>query len=76
MGCLDLNDDVTAECLREKSVLSLLEIDFVNQLMSHPSIDKNHMTDPYLPIEPAEAIMTGEYAKDVDVMIGEKIYNR
>ena len=69
LGCLDLSLDVTANCLREKSVLSLLEVDYVNELMSHPSIDTNHMADPYLPMEPVDAMLTGEYAKDVYVLI-------
>ena len=71
LGCLDLSLDVTANCLKEKSVLSLLEVDYVNELMSHPSIDTNHMADPYLPMEPVDAMLTGEYAKDVDVLIGK-----
>ena len=62
--------DETAKCLRGKSVLSLLEIDYVNELMSHPSIDAGHIEDPYLPIEPVEAMITGDYASDVEVMIG------
>ena len=61
----------TASCLREKSVSSLLTVDFVNELMSHPSIDADHMSDPYLPMDPLDAIMSGEYARDVDVMIGK-----
>ena len=61
----------TASCLREKSVSSLLTVDFVNELMSHPSIDSDHMSDPYLPMDPLDAIMSGEYARDVDVMIGK-----
>ena len=69
LGCLDLGLDVTANCLKEKSVLSLLEVDYVNELMSHPSIDTNHMADPYLPMEPVDAMLTGEYAKDVYVLI-------
>ena len=71
LGCLDLSLDVTLNCLREKSVLSRLEVDYVNELMSHPSIDTNHMADPYLPMEPVDAMLTGEYAKDVDVLIGK-----
>ena len=69
LGCLDLSLDVTLNCLREKSVLSRLEVDYVNELMSHPSIDTNHMADPYLPMEPVDAMLTGEYAKDVYVLI-------
>ena len=56
--------------MREKSVVSLLEVDFVNELMSHPSIDSNHRSDPYMSMEPLEAMLSGEYAKDVDVLIG------
>jgi len=70
LGCLDLSLEKTANCLREKSVVSLLAVDFVNELMSHPSIDSDHMSEPYLPMEPLNAIMSGEYANDVDVMIG------
>ena len=29
------------------------------------------MADPYLPMEPVDAMLTGEYAKDVDVLIGQ-----
>ena len=67
---MDLSLEKTASCLREKSVVSLLAVDFVNELMSHPSVDSDHTSDPYLPMDPLEAIMSGEYAKDVDVMIG------
>ena len=67
---MDLSLVTTTNCLREKSVISLLAVDFVNELMSHPSVDSDHMIDPYLPMEPLDAIMSGEYARDVDVMIG------
>ena len=71
LGCLKLNISETAECLREKSVFSLLAVDLVNQLMSHPSIDLGHMgQQAYLPREPLYLITDGDYASEVDIMIG------
>ena len=61
----------TADCLREKSVLSLLAVDLVNQLMSHPSIDRGHTGDQsYLPREPQYLLADGDYATDVDILLG------
>ena len=44
---------------------SLMTVDFVNQLMSHPSIDQT-----YLPREPRDIMTEGDYATDVDILIG------
>ena len=61
----------TADCLREKSVFSLLAVDLVNQLMSHPSIDRGHTGDQaYLPREPQYLMADGDYATDVDILLG------
>ena len=61
----------TADCLREKSVFSLLAVDLVNQLMSHPSIDRGHTGDQaYLPREPQYLLADGDYATDVDILLG------
>ena len=39
--------------------------------MSHPTIDGGHCSEPYLPTEPAELLQSGDYATEVDVLIGE-----
>ena len=71
LGCLKLDMAETADCLREKSVLSLLAVDLVNQLMSHPSIDRGHTGDQaYLPREPQYLMADGDYATDVDILLG------
>ena len=71
LGCLKLDMADTAECLRGKSVISLLAVDLVNQLMSHPSIDLGHTGDQaYLPHEPLYLMTDGDYATDVDILIG------
>ena len=71
LGCLKLDMAETADCLREKSVFSLLAVDLVNQLMSHPSIDRGHTGDQaYLPREPQYLLADGDYATDVDILLG------
>ena len=47
------------------------QIEFLNELMSHPTIDGGHCSEPYLPTEPAELLQSGDYATEVDVLIGE-----
>ena len=39
----------------------------LNRLFSK---DGGHTTQPYLPLEPEIAITTGQYASDVDVLLG------
>ena len=72
LGCLDTDMVEVAACMRDAPVVNLLAIEILNELMSHPSIDGDHHPDPYLPVEPEEIIAGGEYAKEVDVMIGNK----
>ena len=70
LGCLGEDMAEVAACMREAPVVNLLAIEVLNELMSHPSIDGDHHPDPYLPAEPEEIIAGGDYAKEVDVMIG------
>jgi len=73
LGCLGLDLEVTnatVDCLREKSILALLSMEIVNELMTQPCIDGGHTTQPYLPLEPEVAITTGQYASDVDILLG------
>ena len=70
LGCLKLNMEDTAECLREKSVLSILTTEYLNELSSHPSVDHDHVTEPYLPYEPEQIMSSGDYPHDIDIMIG------
>ena len=72
LGCLGSDMKEVAACMREAPVISLLAIEVLNELMSHPSIDGDHHPDPYLPAQPEEIMASGDYAKDVDVMIGNK----
>ena len=73
LGCLSTDMAEVAACMREAPVINLLAIEVLNELMSHPSIDGDHHPDPYLPAEPEEIIAGGDYAKEVDVMIGVKV---
>ena len=50
----------------------MITAEFMNELMSHPSIDGAHSPQPYLPREPEEILHSGEYNTEVDVMIGNK----
>ena len=70
LGCLQQDTDDIAACLRGKSVNSLLAVDYINELMTHPSIDINHSSDPYLPYQPFNIIQLGQYPTDMDIMIG------
>ena len=72
LGCLGTDMAEVAACMRDAPVVNLLAIEILNELMSHPSIDGDHHPHPYLPAEPEEIIAGGDYAKDVDVMIGNK----
>lgn len=38
--------------------------------MSHPTTDGEHAAQPYLPREPADLVASGDYAADIDIMIG------
>ena len=43
LGCLGLDlvvNNSTVDCLREKSIISLLSMEIVNELMTHPCIGK------------------------------------
>ena len=43
LGCLGLDlvvTNSTVDCLREKSIFSLLSMEIVNELMTHPCIGK------------------------------------
>jgi len=73
LGCLGLDLEVTnatVDCLREKSILALLSMEIVNELMTQPCIDGGHTTQPYLPLEPEIAITSGQYASEVDILLG------
>ena len=86
---LDLEvTNATVDCLREKPILALLSMEVVNELMTQPSIGKiasqygphclfskdgGHTSQPYLPLEPEMAITTGQYASEVDVLLGLSI---
>ena len=70
LGCLGTDMAEVAVCMRDAPVINLLAIEILNELMSHPSVDGDHHPDPYLPAEPEEIIAGGDYAKEVDVMIG------
>ena len=86
---LDLEvTNATVDCLREKSILALLSMEIVNELMTQPCIGKigiavsikkcfskdgGHTTQPYLPLEPEIAITTGQYASEVDILLGLSI---
>ena len=61
----DDNDDAAADDDDDD------QIEFLNELMSHPTIDGGHCSEPYLPTEPAELLQSGDYATEVDVLIGE-----
>ena len=52
-------------------LMMMIKIEFLNELMSHPTIDGGHCSEPYLPTEPAELLQSGDYATEVDVLIGE-----
>lgn len=65
LGCLTLSLADTINCLRGKSVASVMTVDFINQLMSQPSIDQE-----YLPREPLDIMREGDYSTDVDILIG------
>ena len=51
---------------------SLITAEFMNELMSHPSIDGAHSPQPYLPREPEEILHSGDYNTEVDVIIGNQ----
>ena len=86
---LDLEvTNATVDCLREKSILALLSMEIVNELMTQPCIGKiahqyvsdclfskdgGHTTQPYLPLEPEIAITSGQYASEVDILLGLSI---
>ena len=36
-----------------------------------PPSDGSHTSEPYLPLEPEIALTTGQYASDVDVLLGQ-----
>ena len=36
-----------------------------------PPSDGGHTSKPYLPLEPEIALTTGQYASDVDVLLGQ-----
>ena len=38
--------------------------------MAYPSIDAEHIDPPYLPDKPINIMSRGDYAKDLDIMIG------
>ena len=81
--------NATVDCLREKSILALLSMEIVNELMTQPCIgndnmcqygfnclsskDGGHTTQPYLPLEPEIAITSGQYASEVDILLGLSI---
>ena len=83
---LDLEvTNATVDCLREKSILALLSMEIVNELMTQPCIGKivwkygikcfiskdgSHTAQPYLPLEPEIAMTTGQYASEVDILLG------
>ena len=67
LGCL--LPDNRVQCLREKSVYAIQNLDILEELISQPNIDES-LSDSYLPLNPIDAIKTGNYQTDIDVMIG------
>ena len=83
---LDLEvTNATVDCLREKPILALLSMEIFNELMTQPCIGKiahqylsdclysedgGHTTNPYLPLEPEISITSGQYASEVDILLG------
>jgi len=70
LGCLRLSLDATIECMRDREVFSILSTTYFNELMAYPSIDAEHIDPPYLPDKPINIMSRGDYAKDLDIMIG------
>ena len=56
--------------MRDREVFSILSTTYFNELMAYPSIDAEHIDPPYLPDKPINIMSRGDYAKDLDIMIG------
>ena len=58
------------ECMKTKPAFALnakeLEIGFISQ----PVVDVDYASDPFLPIDPIDALESGLFATDVDVLLG------
>ena len=67
-GCLDWEN--RAECLRQKSAFAIQNMEVPMELMSQPSIDKDHSPHPYLPEDPLTLVKSGQYHTGVDLLLG------
>ena len=51
-------------------MINLLALEYANELMTHPSVDQGNTDQPYMPRSPEEAITSGDYDTELDIMIG------
>ena len=70
LGCFSEDVREMLECMKTKPAFALnakeLEIGFISQ----PVVDVDYASDPFLPIDPIDALESGLFATDVDVLLG------
>jgi len=70
LGCASLNVREELDCMKTKSALALNAVELENGFISQPVIDVDYASDPFFPTDPLDALELGEFATDVDVLLG------
>ena len=70
LGCFSLNIRDELECLKAQTPFSLQAAELDNGVISQPVIDWEFAKDPFLPRDPLQALEEGEFATDVEILLG------
>ena len=70
VGCFNLNIEKQIACMKSVSPLALDVVEFADGLISQPVFDRDYASQPFFPLEPALALETGHFTRDVDILLG------
>ena len=70
LGCLSFNIREELQCLKNQTAFSLQAAELDNGIISQPVIDWEFAADPFLPRDPLQALEEGEFATDVEILLG------
>ena len=70
VGCVQLLPGPLLHCLREAAPLALAGAELEVGLLSQPVVDGSFARQPFLPLDPPTAFQTGDFNREVAVLLG------